>query len=341
MDIDSAKSRVKPDLTEYIEKKSARRSIFLRYKAIADSDEYHKWYEPSKNARIKKYFDSIDWDGVSSNLEKLPYLAYMLERETETVIVHPVSDEQLFLFAQAPEWKDNLEPDTLSRVAGLIADYETALNRVRFIKHITTDMKRKNDIYRILFARGQEKDYTVDELYAVFDGLHPKHIRKARLMLDEVKWHLVPPEERINALYTICRTARLYDYLDVFCDFRNGGYRIVGDIICDLDDMHRKMGMQKSFAKQKGDSKDLQALLSGITTSTDYKEQIIRKCLNIIRPINGKNRLDYTEVAKGAVALGKRQFLLEVLPSVALEQTLNRSHLYNQNKPKKKWRLWK
>ena len=341
LEIDSAKSGVKPDLSEYIENKSARRSIFLRYKAIADSDEYHKWYEPSKNARIKKYFDSIDWDGVSSNLEKLPYLAYMLERETETVIVHPVSDEQLFLFAQAPEWKDNLEPDTLSRVAGLIADYETALNRVRFIKHITVDMKRKNDIYRILFARGQEKDYTVDELYAAFDGLHPKHIRKARLMLDEVKWHLVPPEERINALYTICRTARLYDYLDVFCDFRNGGYRIVGDIICDLDDMHRKMGMQKSFAKQKGDSKDLQALLSGITTSTDYKEQIIRKCLNIIRPINGKNRLDYTEVAKCAVALGKRQFLLEVLPSVALEQTLNRSHLYNQNKPKKKWRLWK
>ena len=340
LEIDSAKSGVKPDLTEYIEKKSARRSIFLRYKAIADSDEYHKWYEPSKNARLKKYFDSIDWNSISSNLEKLPYLAYMLERETETVIVRPVSDEQLFLFAQAPEWKDNLDPDLLTRVASLISDYETALNRVRFVKHIVTDMKRKNDIYRILFARGQEKDYTVDELYAVFDSMYPTHIRKARLMLDEVKWHLVPPEERANTLYTICRTAKLYDYLDVFCDFRNGGYRIVGNIICDFDDMHRKIGVQKNFAKQKGDSKDLRALLSCITASSDYKEQIIRNCLNIIRPINGKNRLDYTEVAKCAVALGKRQFLLEVLPSVALEHTMDRSHLYNQSKPKKKWRLW-
>ena len=340
LEIDSAKSGVKPDLSEYIEKKSARRSIFLRYKAIADSDEYHKWYEPSKNARLKKYFDSIDWNGISSNLEKLPYLAYMLERETEKVIVRPVSDEQLFAFAQAPDWKETLDPALLNRVASLITDYETALNRVRYIKHISTDMKRKNDIYRILFARGQEKDYTVDELYSVFDGMMPPQIRKARLMLDEIKWHLVPLEERTNTLYTICRTAKLYDYLDIFCDFRNGGYRIVGDIICDLDDMHRKMGVQKSYAKQKGDSKDLQALLSGITVSADYKEQIIRNCINIIRPINGKNRLDYTEVAKCAVALGKRQFLLEVLPSVALEQTIDRSHLYNMNKPKKKWRLW-
>ena len=340
LEIDSAKSGVKPDLSEYIEKKTARRSIFLRYKAIADSDEEHKWYEPSKNVRLKNYFNSIDWNGVSSNLEKLPYLAYMLERETETVIVSPVADEQLFVFAQVPDWKENLAPAMLTRVAGLISEYETALNRVRHIKHLSTDMKRKGDIYRILFARGQEKDYTVDELYAVFDGMLPQQIRKARLMLDAVKWHLVPPEERTNILYSICRTGNLYDYLDVFCDFRNGGYRIVGDIICDLDDMHRKMGIQKNFAKQKGDSKDLQTLLMGITTSTDYKEQIIRNCLNIIRPINGKNRLDYTEVVKCAVALGKRQFALEVLPIFVLEQTRDRSHLYNPNKEKKKWRFW-
>ena len=340
LEIDSAKSGVKPDLSEYIEKKTARRSIFLRYKSIVGSDENHKWYEPSKNARLKKYFDSIDWNKVSSNLEKLPYLAYMLERETKAVAVRPVSDEQLFAFAQTPDWKENLDSTLLSRVASLIADYETALSRVRYIKHISTDMKRKGDIYRILFARGQEKDYTVDELYSVFDGMLPQQIRKARLMLDEVKWHLVPPEERTNTLYTICRTGSLYDYLDVFCDFRNGGYRIVGDIICDFDDMYRKMGMQKNFAKQKGDSKDLQMLLSGITASTDYKEQIIRNCLNIIHPANRKNCLNYVEVVKCAVALGKRQFALEVLPHTVLEQALDRSHLYAEIKPKKKWRLW-
>jgi len=336
LEIDSAKSGVKPDLSEYIEKKTARRSIFLRYKAIVGSDENHKWYEPSKNARLKKYFDSIDWNTVSSNLEKLPYLAYMLERETEAVTVCPVSDEQLFTFAQTPDWKDNLDTSLLNRVASLITDYEAALSRVRYIKHISTDMKRKSDIYRILFARGQEKDYTVDELYSVFDSMLPQQIRKARLMLDEEKWHLAPPEERTNILYTICGTGSLYNYLDVFCDFRNGGYRIVGDIICDFDDMYRKMGIQKSISKQKGDSKDLQALLLGITARADYKEQIIRNCMNIIRPLNGKNCLDYTEVVKCAVALGKRQFALEVLPSIVLEQAIDN----NETKPKKKWRLW-
>ena len=340
LEIDSAKSGVKPDLSEYIEKKNTRRSLFLRYKAIVGSDDGHKWYELSKNARLKKYFESIDWNGVSSNLEKLPYLAYMLERETETVTVRPVSDEQLFTFAQTPDWKDTINPEMLTRVTNLIKDYETALNRVRHIKHISTDMKRKGDIYRILFARGQEKDYTVDELYSAFDTMLPQQIRKARLILDEVKWHLVPSEERTNILYTICRTGSLYDYLDIFCDFRNGGYRIVGDIICDLDDMYRKMEIQKSASKQKGDSKDLQTLLSGITARADYKEQIIRNCLNIIHPANGKNRLDYVEVVKCAVALGKRQFALEVLPSVVLEQTIDRSHLYTETKPKKKWRLW-
>ena len=336
LEIDSAKSGVKPDLSEYIEKKNTRRSLFLRYKAIVGSDDGHKWYELSKNARLKKYFESIDWNGVSSNLEKLPYLAYMLERETETVTVRPVSDEQLFTFAQTPDWKDTINTEMLTRVAELIKDYETALNRVRHIKHISTDMKRKGDIYRILFARGQEKDYTVDELYSAFDTMLPQQIRKARLILDEVKWHLVPSEERTNILYTICRTGSLYDYLDIFCDFRNGGYRIVGDIICDLDDMYRKMEIQKSASKQKGDSKDLQTLLSGITARADYKEQIIRNCLNIIHPANGKNRLDYVEVVKCAVALGKRQFALEVLPSVVLEQAIDNS----ETKPKKKWRLW-
>ncbi len=340
LEIDSAKSGVKPDLSEYIEKKTARRSIFLRYKSIVGSDESHKWYELSKNARLKKYFESIDWNGVSSNLEKLPYLAYMLERETESVTVRSVSDEQLFTFAQTPDWKENLDSDMLVRVANLIKDYETALNRVRHIKHISTYMKRKGDIYRILFARGQEKDYTVDELYSAFDTMLPQQIRKARLMLDEVKWHFVPPEERTNILYAICKTGNLYDYLDVFCDFRNGGYRIVGDIICDLDDMYRKIGMQKNFVKQKGDSKDLKMLLTGITAQADYKEQIIRNCLNIIHPANGKNCLDYVEVVKCAVVLGKRQFVLEVLPKHVLDQTIDRSHLYAETKPKKKWRLW-
>lgn len=339
LEIDSAKSGIKPDLSEYIEKKNTKRSIFLRYKAIVDREESHKWYAPTKNARLKKYFSSVDWSAVSSNLERLPYFAYMLEKETEKSLVIPVSDEQLFTFAREPGWKDKLNPDTLKRVENLIKDYHEALKRVRSVKHISADMKRKNDIYRILYARGQEKTYSVDELYSVFDSMTSHQVRKARLALDEVKWCFISPEERQNVLYSICRTAKLYDYSDVFCDFRSGGYRIVGDIICDFDDMYRKIGIQKNITR-KGDSKELKRLLAGVENAYDYKEQIVRNCMNIIRPADKKNCLDYTDVVKCAVALGERPFVLEILPSVVSDLTIDRSHIYKIDEPKKKWRLW-
>ena len=343
LEIDSAKSGIKPDLSEYIENKRARRSIFLRYKAIAESDEAHKWYEQTKNARLKKYFDSVDWNSVSSNLEKLPYFAYMLGHKTEKVKTSPVSDASLFVFAQAPDWKERLDKTTLDRVASIIRDYETALQRIRYVNHIPSEMKRKGDIYRILYARGQENDYTVDELYSVFENILPQEIRRARHKLEEYKWHLVPPEERQRVLYDIGRNAYgLYDYLDVFCDFRHGGYRIVGDIICDLDDMHRNKGIKTNIAKQKGDSKDLQAMLSGIERADDYKAHIVRNCINVICPPSRRGALDFDEVVKCAVALGKRQFALEVLPATVLDLTLDRSHVFKVEEPKtKKWRFWK
>ena len=338
LEIDSAKSGIKPDLSEYIEKSSSRRSIFLRYKSIADSDEAHRWYEPTKNARLKKYFESVDWNAVSSNLEKLPYLAYMLEKKTVPVHPEPVRTDLLFTFAKDPSWKEKLDPTTLERVASIIADYEAALQRIRYINHIPTEMKRKGDVYRILYARGQENDYTVDELYSVFEKLSPQSVRRARHKLEECKWHLVPPEERQRVLYEICGIAGIYEYLEFFCDFRHGGYRIIGDIICDLDDMHRNRGIKSSATKQKGDSKVLQAMLRGVESADDYKAQIIRNCVNIICPPSRHNALDFGDVVKCAVALDKRQFALEVLPYNVLSMAIDRRHIYEAaNTKKKRW----
>lgn len=340
LEIDSAKSGIKPDLSEYIENKRARRSIFLRYKTIAESDEAHKWYEPTKNARLKKYFESVDWNSISSNLEKLPYFAYMLEHKTEKVKISPVGDESLFVFAQSPDWKDRLDKTTLDRVASIIRDYETALQRIRYINHIPSEMKRKGDVYRILYARGQENDYSVDELYSLFENMSPQQVRKARHGVEDSRWHLTPPEERQHLLYGLTDVMGLSDYLDVLCDFSHGGYRIVGDIICDLDDMHRNKGIKTNIAKQKGDSKDLQTMLSGIERADEYKAHIVRNCINVICPPSRRGALDFDEVVKYAVALGKRQFALEVLPATVLDLTLDRSHVYKVAEPKKKkWRF--
>ena len=226
-----------------------------------------------------------------------------LNAETPKAVVCPVSDEQLFTFANEPNWKDKLNSETLNRVKNLIADYETALRRVQFARHTMTDMKRKNDIYRILFARGQEKDYTTDELYSAFDSLLPHQIRKARLFLSENYWQFTPPEERENIIYSLFRSAKVYQYSDLFCDFRNGGYRILGDIICDLDDMYRSMGIKKNIANQKGDSLQLKRMILGAVLS---KERIIQNCKAIIKPVDRKEKdktLNYTDVVKCSVVL--------------------------------------
>ena len=212
--------------------------------------------------------------------------------------------------------------------------------RVRQVRHTSTDMKRRNDIYRILFARGQETKYSVDELYAAFDDVSLSAIRKARNYLTENMWQFTPPEERENVIYSLFLNAKIYSYADLFCDFAESGYRILGDIICDIDDMYRAIGLRKNLLHQKGDSMQMKLMLAGISQAGDYKAQIIRNCINAIRPFDRKKTtLDYAEVVKCAVALGKRQFALEVLPTTALELALDRSHIYKleEEPEKKRW----
>ena len=134
------------------------------------------------------------------------------------------------------------------------------------------------------------------------------------------------------------------EYASLFCDFRCSGYRLLGDIICDMDDLHRSRQIQKSLFAQKGDSKDLVFLLNGIANSRDYKEEIARRCVMTLQPPTARNRFDFEESAKCAIALGKRQFALEVLPASVLELTCDRSHVFappTEESPKKRRTLRK
>ena len=319
MEIDSAKSGVKPDLSEYLEVRKAKKSLFLQYKAIVVDSSQRKWYQPTTAKRIKEFIDKTDWDSVSSNLEKLPYYAYMLDTETIKHKGHPSADEALFAFAQVPNWQDTLDQHTLERTKAIIAAYHEAMNRNRFIRHIPKEMKRRNDIERILFARGQETRYSVDELYSAFDDITPYGIRQARLKLSETNWHLTPPSERLVTSYEIVGNAIDLSCRELFCDFRYSGYRILGDIICDLDDMYRAKEIA-DHVKHQDDNKDLNALLSGAKRSGDYRQTVIRNCMRLLVPnYKGAERLDLNDVLKCVVALGERQFALDVMPSVVLE----------------------
>lgn len=318
LEIDSAKSGVKPDLSEYLEVRKAKKSLFLQYKSIVDNSE-RKWYQPTTAKRVKEFIDKTDWDKVSSNLEKLPYYAYMLDKEMLKYKAHPAADDELFTFAQSPNWQESLDQHVFERTKAIIAAYHEAMNRNRFIRHIPKERKRQTDIERILFARGQENLYSADELYSAFDHITPYGIRQARLKLSETAWHLTPPSDRLVATYEIINGIFDASYRELFCDFRHSGYRILGDIICDLDDMYRAKEIA-DHVKHQDDGEDLSAQLSHTNQTGDYRKTVVSNCINLMTShIKGAENLDLNEVLKCAVALGERQFALEVMPGAVLE----------------------
>ena len=334
LEIDSAKSGVKPDLTPYLGSNKGRKSLFLRHKTMSQKTEDRKWYEPTKKQRLDDFFDSVDWGNISSNLEKLPYYAKCLEEETVPMGSRPAKDEQLFTFAADANWKQKLDPVVLKRVEQLISDYEEAQRRCRYLRIEPEYMTRKNDVMRILYARNQEDDYSVEELYHCFDHVWPGDIRRLRHELTENGWMFSRPEERINFFDRMPMAS--VRYWELFCDFRNGGYRLLPDIICDYDDLHSQRDSRKCLMGKKGDSDDLCELMRDIHLVGNCKEELVRRCIRIMHPITGHNQIDFDEAAKCAVALGKRQFALEVLPSSLLRLVVD-EHAQNTRK-KWKWR---
>ncbi|MBQ3262675.1 MAG: hypothetical protein IJH52_05835 [Oscillospiraceae bacterium] len=314
LEIDSAKSGVKPDLSAYLGNQSSVRNVFLRYKAIAGDDDNRKWYESTKQARLKAYFASVDWRKVSSNLEKLPYYAHKLKEDTVLVQPEPADDAALFLFAQDPDWKTKLDPQAMQRMQEIISAYEEAQRRCRMRRFLPDAFPRRKDIVRILYARGQEELYDVDYLYSLLENVNYTNLQAARRMLTEQAWHLTPPEDRRTVFYRIGEHLRnIYRFEELFCDFRCGGYRVLGDLICDWDDYLQREGIENHLI-YKDDGEDLQHLLYDADRKRDIQEYLISQCSSLL----GKANLTNNEDVKCAAALGKRRFILEVMPGAIL-----------------------
>ena len=106
----------------------------------------------------------------------------------------------------------------------------------------------------------------------------------------------------------------------------------MGDIICDFDDIYRSMGIRKNLLDKKGDSQNLQAMLSGLLGNPNYKEELGRRFWSRLNPPVRSVPNNYDEIAKCMIALGKRQLAMEVMPHVLLGLTID-------TRPKKK-RRW-
>ena len=322
LEIDSAKSGVKPDLTEYLEGRRTKKSVFLKYKTISKDNRERKWYEQTKEKNIRDFMDEVDWEEVSSNMERLPYYAYMLGTDTVKYKPKPAEDKMLFTFASEPKWRENLDPFSMERVKAIVSAYHAADARIRWIKHLSTEFRRQKDVIRILFSRGQLEEIGADTLYGIFDNATPQQIKKARATLIERDWHLTPRKDREVAWYSIVPSGVSSEYIDVFCDFRCGGFRLLGDILCDLDELYDNQEIIRDIIKDN-DPPELKAALHGALESSDYKERIVKNCIALLSPSDrNERRVDFGEAVKCAVALGERKFVLEVMPYAALELTV-------------------
>lgn len=309
LEIDSAKSGIRPDLDEYLTHKTVKRSDFLKYKTLVEEMETRRtWYEPTHAARVKAFFKRVDWDEVDSNVERLPYLAQQLKKITPRIKAKSARDEELFSFAQQPDWREQLNSDKLAAVDALLRDHDACLSRIRACRIPVKEKKRKSDVERILYARGQEDEYDPDELYALFGSLPSERVSALQHAIREQAWHLMDEDARERFLREWL--PEFEDIYDLLTDFRFGGYRILGDIVCDMED--ENTGREKKQLFRESDSKAFTAMMRAFadkSASRSYRDAVTAKCRELLTAI-----VRPTLAVRYVVALGRRDLLWDLLP---------------------------
>ena len=322
LEIDSAKSGIRPDLDEYLKERRVERTPFLQYKNLVEESEETRraWYEPTHQQRMKAFFEKIDWDNVDSNLERLPYLALQLGKHTPAIKSKPAKSSELFTFAQEPDWKEHLDQEILERVSALLSDYETCLSRIRACRVEPKEKKRKSDIERILFARGQEEFWDTDELYAQLGKLPPERVEEIWAALDNTKWQFLTEEQRMQFLLTWL--PEFEDLFDLFSDFRSGGYRILSDLLSDI--LQENEQQKKRQLHRSGDSTVFNNLMEAYLSkrnSQHYREAVSIRCRELLNEIvRPQMAVRYVE------AIGKRNLLWDLLLDALEPNVLEVSH---------------
>ena len=309
LEIDAAKSGVRPYLDDYF-RNAPQKSAFLRYKTAASPERRAAWYELTPRQKKEKYIRQTDWNAVTSNVEKLPYYAYLLEKHTPKLKPVPAEDRELFSFAQKPDWVQTLDREKLSAVKNLIAEYQRCLSRIRACRAPIKHQKRQSDINRILYSRGQENQYDSDILYARFSALPPEQISFLRREIARQEWHLMKTDERMSFLQ-----ANLPDMeagFSLLIDFRFGGYRVLGDLICDIDDENNAAERKQLFRETDSPAfTDMMRAYEAYASGGDYKSAVAEVCRGLLKTIVRERYM-----VRYLIAAGKRDLLWELVPDL-------------------------
>lgn len=157
--------------------------------------------------------------------------------------------------------------------------------------------------------RDQENAYDSDSLYTL-DSTRIKTISNA---LKSERWHFMKLEQRLAFLAEYLPEEEFREYDMLFSNFRMSGYRVLGDIICDIDDANRNADKDKLHFKN--DTEDMAAMINAYinrTPGTDYREAIATATLSRICKI-----MSHFMAIRYAEALGRRDFIFDVMLEIA------------------------
>ena len=314
LEIDSAKSGVKPDLSPYLGRSRKQKNLFLTYKYRMEGKAEKRKGAWSSAKQAREFLRSTDWEQVDANLERLPYLAWQLEEHTPKLREPSQPDEVLFSFAQDPQWKEKLPQASRKLVEEIVLEYQRCLGRIRVSMAPVREQPHRTDVERILYARGQEELVTAEELYAAFSALEPE---QAAALLEEIReqvWQFLPPGEREDFLREHLPGDIVAAYGELLCDFRAGGYRILGDLLLDVERENRLQASRQLH--RAGDSEQMEEMLESYENKTareSYREAAARGCRRYL-----ERHIQPKLAVQCAAALGKRSFLWDVLLDAVL-----------------------
>ena len=157
--------------------------------------------------------------------------------------------------------------------------------------------------------RDQENAYDTDSLYALFTGMDATHIKAVRDALRAEQWHFMKPDARLSFLQEYLPEEAFRAYDGLFSDFRMGGYRVFGDIICDIDDANRQA--DKSKLHYKHDTPEMTAMIDAYNNripGTDYREAVAETCKICLTKLTPP-----FQAIRYAEAMDRRDFIFDVL----------------------------
>ena len=314
LEIDSAKSGVKPDLSPYLGKPRKQKNLFLTYKYRMEGKAEKRKGAWSSAKQARDFLRSTDWEQVDANLERLPYLAWQLEEHTPKLREPSQPDEVLFSFAQDPQWKEKLPQASRKLVEEIVLEYQRCLGRIRVSMAPVREQPHRTDVERILYARGQEELVTAEELYAAFSALEPEQVTALLEQIREQEWHFLASGEREDFLREHLPGDIVAAYGELLCDFRTGGYRILGDLLLDVERENRLETSRQLH--RAGDSEQMEEMLESYENKTareSYREAAARGCRRYL-----ERHIQPKLAVQCAAALGKRSFLWDVLLDAVL-----------------------